>query len=324
MRAYGVMVSAVLTAFWCSDANAQAGGQPPQPQPTPAPPTSAYPAPAPQPSPAPPAPPPYAPGAQPGAPPAATQPGYPQDPQGAPPQGAPPPAYPQPGYAPPQPGYAAPQAGPTYSTYDEPLSDEAEREPPWRANQPGVVLGAERLTGFYYWNLEPESGSGLSGTTFNLLFTRDGGYANVGVSGPSPRLSLDGVLGPGVTVGGTIGFSSNNVDLGGEEVTFSALVLNPRVGYIASPNETISLWPRLGISYSIQWISDSNTDVSLRILALAIDPMLVIHPMPHIGILLGPVFEVSLSGTVESDTSTASNDFSTLTAGLAAGVAIFF
>ena len=270
---------------------------------------------------------PYQPGAQPGAQPGGYPPGYQPGAQGYP-SGAGP--YPQPGYAGQEAGFAEP-----------PLEEDAETETAWRADEPGVIVSADRLFGFYSINItETESGAETetNSTLVNLL------WAIGDPSAPSivPRLAIDGVVGPGVTLGGSIGyvsFAGETTDAGTtqDNPTQAFFVFNPRVGYIASLSDVISLWPRLGFAYAANSldfedsVSGVSIDRTVTLTFLTIDPVLVIHPIPHVGFLIGPVIDISLSGSTDASVSgappgsfIAEPDVSEQVYGLTAGLAVFF
>jgi hypothetical protein len=143
-----------------------------------------------------------------------------------------------------------------------------------------------------------------------------------------PRLGLDYVVAPHISVGGnlfaTIPMSSTDsmTDQGqttsedGDKI--SAVGIAARVGYVLPLGPTLSLWARGGIGYvRVGTTSPQNNgderQTSLSQFALNLEPQLVIAPGDHVGISVGAVGDVPLSGTFHTERTmngqTTSQDF---------------
>jgi hypothetical protein len=188
------------------------------------------------------------------------------------------------------------------------------------------------------------SDSDLSGTSVNVL-----GGSPVGSFNPFsvPFVAAHGVVGSGLTFGGGIGYQTDSQKDGLLTKDVSALSVAPRVGYIVDLGSVVSIWIRVGVTYSSQTTERSSecppntfcTPQSLKqtrsMFDLSLDPMFVFSPLPHLGLLLGPTIDVALSGTEDNGpiiTTTDPNspplgperELRLSSFGVAAGVALFF
>lgn len=213
---------------------------------------------------------------------------------------------------------------------------------PWNAARARFILSAESLLGFTYFRQSADvERDGLSqhtvqsGTELHLLKSGE-------PSSPygEARIGLDAVVGPGVTLGGGIGYSTTSEDSvtevsgstlppGDETSTtkLSILVLAPRVGYVLAPSRYVAVWLRLGVTYASLKVTSSTEDLSQGCAAIKFDPMLVITPLPHVGLMIGPDLNVgvagSLSGTVNGR-PLADERIRSSAYGLNAGLALLF
>ena len=193
------------------------------------------------------------------------------------------------------------------------------------------IVSADRLMGLNVWSQKTEQTSPalpvqtsnkVSGTAFNLLW---GGDATVGSANAPvysiPRLALDYLVIPGLTLGGSIGYlhrgGSNentlmNVSTTNDTPSGNGLIFVPRVGYIFDFTPLLSVWARGGFTY--YWAkSDSTTPMgngtrerkdSFDGLALSLDPQLVITPVPHLGFTVGPMLDLPLAGSSKTEITT--------------------
>jgi hypothetical protein len=289
--------------------------------------------------------------------------GYPPQQGGYPPQqGGYPPQY---GY-PPQQGYPPQTAPPPQSPPPSPPADEetaqvdVPEEAPWAVRDSIFVVAGERLFGLSIVSSTAESGSSsgvfgapddseFSATQLNLLYGNNSLDA-VGNVNPyaTPHLSIHGVVAGGLTLGGSIGFMTTSGEVETtEEDPFdgstttnrsdapdrSAFIIGPKIGYLVAANSTVAFWLRAGITYfslAAEESEDGDTfEQSVNGISFSIDPMLVITPIPHVGLMLGPVIDVGLSGKVEakatgSFSGDSEADFKFSNFGAAAGLAVLF
>jgi hypothetical protein len=301
---------------------------------------------------------PLAPGAPPVQPPPAAAPPAPPP---APPPVAPPPAAPAPpgpgmapppgGYGPPppQPGYGPPPGGPPPGPppgyYGPPPPQGAYGQPPPpppAGNDASLVdsriaVGIERAFGFYHWNATVEPGGGIddiemSGNMLSLLY----GSATVGDGDDGvnpfaiPRVAVDAILG-GLTLGGSLGFISTSGeeqqgDTSEDYDDTTGFAIYPRVGFIIESSDVLSIWLRGGVEYYSATSDDGDTEDTLSLMSISLEPALVITPVPNVGFLISGLAAIGVSGTREVSTDGASSEadvkFSTF--GLNAGLTAFF
>jgi hypothetical protein len=141
-----------------------------------------------------------------------------------------------------------------------------------------------------------------------------------------PRLALDYVVIPNLTVGGSafISFdlsSSHDTKVNGTtvsadqgKVTFWGIA--PRAGYILEITDMFAFWPRAGLTYTHYSVSSTvpnptgpgSRDVSDSVgqLALNLEPMFTFTPFNHFGIVGGPVIDIPLTGSATTERSVAS------------------
>jgi hypothetical protein len=212
-----------------------------------------------------------------------------------------------------------------------------------------------------------------SSTNVDLLW--NGGGANPFAI---PRLAIDFFVASQVTLGGSAGYMSRSgssktssvvkSSSSGSSISASsdddlpdtsAFVFSPRLGVVLTLGPSVALWLRGGVTY-FHSSEDSTTtlgpDMSLDGLkhttktstetsgtAATLDAQLVLVPMDHVGITIGPVFDFALGGSIKStitDTATGTGAFGTTNTsttttntegdlshsnyGVAAGIVAFF
>jgi hypothetical protein len=189
-----------------------------------------------------------------------------------------------------------------------------------------------------------------SATMVNLLWSN----ASVDIAGYNavnpytmPMLTFHGVVAGGLTIGGGIGYAStsgkhDSVSSSGgtvsiDDPTRTAIAFAPRIGYLASFSPTFGIWAKGGITYFSQKsesppYTDCSTGPCLTIgggessingVAIALDPMIVLSPVPHVGIIFGPTLDIGVSGTM-AQTGGADRDLTLSNFGVAAGIALLF
>jgi hypothetical protein len=226
------------------------------------------------------------------------------------------------------------------------------------------IVSADRLFGINVWSQKtepqatptdpnPDPASKLSGTGINLLW---GGDAAVGSPNAPvysiPRLGIDYLVIGGLTVGGAIGYfhrsgsqestAMNGVTTSVDLPSGNGFLFHPRAGYIFDFTPLLSVWARGGFTY--YWDKSEGTvrigqltgtaKTSNDGLALTIDPQLVITPVPHVGFMVGPMFDLPLAGSQKGElTGTVGNVTTTTTTeanrkitnwGISAGVLAYF
>jgi len=166
-------------------------------------------------------------------------------------------------------------------------------------------------------------------TEFVVLGNSD----QVGPAG-TPRIAFDFFVIDGLSLGGALLYENHSVEndtggtatLGGQsqaidrtqvEVDTNVFGIAPRIGYAYMFTPNVGIWPRGGISYVTsnseekETVTDptdgsvqtTDTDTSVNHLSLALDAMLVLSPIEHVGFGIGPFVEIPLSGDIETKAS---------------------
>jgi hypothetical protein len=205
-----------------------------------------------------------------------------------------------------------------------------------------------------------------SSTGLNLLW-------NAGASNPFaiPRLAIDGFVGPQVTLGGSAGYISrgghnkttSSVTVPGSGTTssiddndlpdVSAFVLSPRLGVVITLGPKVAFWLRGGVTYFQTSLDSTRTappttsggptttskvEGEASGTAITLDGQLVIVPIDHVGITLGPVLDIGVGGSTktttvtttgsagssQTTTRTTEGDVTQSNYGAAAGIVAFF
>ncbi|RYE80358.1 MAG: hypothetical protein EOO74_02250 [Myxococcales bacterium] len=186
--------------------------------------------------------------------------------------------------------------------------------------QPNLIITAERLFGYSYSSTNLPGDSKSTDSNFSLLIPSGGagsvyGGPSVGVHYPIiPQLTLGAQLGLLYTSG------TNKVgDVSKDKDSTFGFLLAPRVGYILGINPGAYIWLRGGLSYFRSSTGgEDDKDTVYSGLAVSIDPMVVITPVNHFGITIGPTVDLPLTGS--SKTGDTSVDVTTTQIGLQFGL----
>lgn len=207
-----------------------------------------------------------------------------------------------------------------------------------RANQ--FALSVERAFGFVHTidTAEPSADTTDTDTitNVNLLTNPMGGF----FSGYTVvRIGFDFFVIDGLSIGAALGYftasTSSETEFMGmtdesDGPTYSGFLVAPRIGYAYMFNPTVGIWPRGGITYAHRSISDPDSDdeSSTNRLAVTLELPLVISPVPHVGFLLGPTFDIGISGSNNNENTApipdTEVDAKTTDIGVQAGVVVYF
>ncbi|MES1186717.1 MAG: hypothetical protein ABUL60_23080 [Myxococcales bacterium] len=211
----------------------------------------------------------------------------------------------------------------------------------WHLMGSHVLLSAERMSSVLSWSSTSGSSFERSGT--DVSFLGSGGVTRnaFGV----PRIALDGMFNSGLTLGGSLSYivaSGKNESTTGaiknsmDEPTSSVFILAPRIGVMIPASPKVGVWLRGGITrISVSTDSptfDPQTGAALTgsvtstntLVDLALDPQLVISPVPHVGIALGVALDIGLSGTSEVSGSSFTQDIKASSYGVTGGLVAIF
>jgi hypothetical protein len=160
---------------------------------------------------------------------------------------------------------------------------------------------------------EPEEGFGKAGVinvASDLTLSIDHTIYSA-PDGASPESSTSYSIGPAadyfvidnLSVGGQVLFSHS-----GGAASQSAFRISPRVGYHFSfVPERLGLWPRLELGYETETVSVGGADITEKKVVLGVFVPLLIHPVEHFHIGIGPFLDTDLSakeGDVDGTKST--------------------
>jgi len=195
------------------------------------------------------------------------------------------------------------------------------------ATQGTLALSADRLFGLTITTNKVKDNAGNtttdSATTFTLLGANgvtseaSGALTTYAI----PRLGIDYFVIDGLSLGGSLLFFTRSTEEEVEPATgptvtndgpsTTAFAFMPRVGYGVMFNENIGIWPRAGITYY-----NVNTEIDITVLnvtgtreitdtgtALTIEVPLVLAPIPHLALTIGPTFDIPLGGSFETTDS---------------------
>jgi hypothetical protein len=249
-------------------------------------------------------------------------------------------------------------------TDQEPESAEATEtaRPPiqsWRLVGPHFLLGIERITNVLGWSVTESvevtsSNNNFGGTPTTLELKRGGtdvSFLGSGAVSPNvfgvPRLALDAMLDNGFTLGGSLSYMAVSLEheqpVSGsvnkasvDDGSSSVFIFAPRIGVMIPASPFVGIWLRGGVS-RIAVSSEANlvTSVSgeqitstvtstLTLVDLTLDPQLVINPVPHVGITLGALLDIGISGTQETSGAAASHDVTASSYGITGGLVAIF
>jgi hypothetical protein len=228
------------------------------------------------------------------------------------------------------------------------------------------AFGAERLTGFFVndASIETDGTAGDTPITANIenstsTFALLGNGLEAAPAGV-PRFGFDYFVIDSLSIGGNALYATQSestefdgttvfgggmggglaVDFRSEEETDRTLLaLGPRVGYAMQFTDLLGLWGRAGLMYTRATTEvlarnlapgddvteDSSSTVSA--LALALDIELLITPVEHMAIGVGPLFDISFVGSFESedtaDETESDGDASIVSYGASAGLIVW-
>jgi hypothetical protein len=173
------------------------------------------------------------------------------------------------------------------------------------------TIGAERLFGFVssHQSTETETPNGTVTETDSISR-----FAFLGLHGPSiytqPRVGLDYFVIDKLSVGGSLVVMTESGEHENEtpgqatttndRPSTTAFIFAPRAGYALMFNDTIGFWPRGGFSYYNISTEDTNggftTEIDENGLALTLEALFIIAPIPHVGFTVGPTLDLGITG----------------------------
>ncbi|HOT13029.1 MAG TPA: hypothetical protein PK710_24820 [Polyangiaceae bacterium] len=200
------------------------------------------------------------------------------------------------------------------------------------AEKGAMALSADHLFGVtsYKITLDPDipytDDIDVKGTVFSLLWGAQAGASPV-VPAIYPRTSFDYFVIDGLSLGGSVGFSTASVKVksGGSsmEGDHTAVTFAPRVGYAFGLSDTIWFWLRGGPTYVSIEADPEYSDVSeASALQFKAEGMFVFGISGGFGLEVGPALGLPLTG--EFDAGRVDGDLSALHFGVYAGMVGWF
>jgi hypothetical protein len=219
-----------------------------------------------------------------------------------------------------------------------------------------AVISAEQVVPIVAYNSTTTTSAGGGKTTNSAtsiaLVTGGAVSASQGITGLKtlPRLAFDYVFSPGISVGGSawvfanLSVTQDSTPAGGgstvstDQPKATYWGFAPRVGYAVALTDLLAVWPRVGIEYgdvevgSVTRNGITTPGGSINQLSLDVEGMIVITPVHHFGITIGPIAAIPLTGKVSSTvtvtglntSTTTSNDISMWYVALSLGVLGYF
>ena len=155
--------------------------------------------------------------------------------------------------------------------------------------QGDVAFGIDRVFGLYFMEVDQELRSGGDVEVDITEFGLGWGVPNHAITPFTiPRFAFDIFVIDQLSVGGTLAYASWSDD---DDSDFSAFILHPRVGYFIPISRVFGFWPRGGFTYH-NYGDDADEDG----IALTVEGMFTVTPVPHFGFLFGPLLDLSISG----------------------------
>ncbi|MEZ4224061.1 MAG: hypothetical protein R3B13_24140 [Polyangiaceae bacterium] len=155
------------------------------------------------------------------------------------------------------------------------------------------ALFAERLFGFYISKKEVDLPNGNEAqfdySGFGIGFRSPVYYTPYEL----PRIGFDYFVIDSLSIGGALGYAQSQED-GDPDDEVSLFLIAPRVGYVWMFSDVVGFWLRGGFTYHSINVDPGNGEEDA--LALTGEGMFVISPTPHFGFIVGPTFDISITG----------------------------
>jgi hypothetical protein len=225
---------------------------------------------------------------------------------------------------------AAPAAGETAPATPPPAPVVAAAPPPPPASPFGaagqVVLSTERLFGYVH-SSQTHKVAGVDQTETIDSFALLGDPFSIPTLYSSPRLALDYFMIDRLSVGASATYFHISDDVPGStsSVTFSGFLVAPRLGYALPLASAVSVWPRVGVTFTKFSIETSGVPSQDRTaFALTLEAPFVFTVTSHVFLSLAPTFDLGLAGSVPNTASSGTTDQTVTNFGIEAALGAFF
>lgn len=172
------------------------------------------------------------------------------------------------------------------------------------------VFGAERLFGVNAWDTTVTVGGEdieASGTNFDLLVSvplTGVSFFPINPSGVA-RIAFDYFVMGAFSVGGAFGYFSTSGETTEGNTTedlpsTSGFAFAPRVGYATMFSDLVGIWLRGGfVFFSATTELQSGFEQSVSAQNITLEALLLIVPVGHLAITVGPLVDIGIGGDVE-------------------------
>ena len=175
--------------------------------------------------------------------------------------------------------------------------------------QSRFVLSAERLFGLSFASETQEDPTPPPEPDTETTTTNIGLGTNLALHSPfvQPQFGFDVFVIDRLSVGAALSYwqATGEQEQGGQSQDLTDISLfrvTPRVGFGMMFTDILGLWARGGLTYYNLSTEDNDGDkTSLNGLAVTLEGLLMISPVDHVGIHLGPTFDIGITGEQESD-----------------------
>lgn len=196
-----------------------------------------------------------------------------------------------------------------------------------------VVISAERMfgVGFAWESVDVGTDDDATSSSFNLSVLSNP-LGNVASTYSFPRVGIDFFIAENLSIGAALGFAYTSFDVDDEIAGFApaddltSFLAAPRIGYSFMFADGIGIWPRVGVTWLWASTSGGTVDQTANRFALTFEAPFVISPTDNVAFLIGPTFDLGLSGTntVETDAGDVDTDITATELGIQFGLLTYF
>lgn len=182
-----------------------------------------------------------------------------------------------------------------------------------------VAISVERLLGVASTTqeVEVEGAPDLEENVTRVhVLQNSGGPDYLGYS--TPRIAFDLFVSDGFSIGLAAGYSA---DSGGYD--YRQFTVGGRVGYALMFGKVGGIWGRVGASYQDHAADLPAPSAKLALLAATADVQLVLVPVKHVAVLVGPRLDLGIIGKLDAE-GRDKVDATAREVGFSAGFGIFF
>jgi len=153
-----------------------------------------------------------------------------------------------------------------------------------------VTIAIERAFGFHTWHTEfnDEDDTEDDASAFGLFWLRSETAFH------QPRAAVDFFLTDGLSLGGSLAY----YNWGGDRDR-TGFLFYPRVGYGMGLGDSVTFWPRGGLTYFSEEEAGGNPKYDQ--LALSFEAMFLLWPRPNWAIQIAPTLDLGVSGSRGDD-----------------------